>query len=154
MLTLGPLKAHMLVFVTQMVSTCTVCRVRKCVYMYIDVNKTWLKCQGLRSPDKQTSVLCHLLLQPSGLRDSHYYATKTRRKFEEHVHFLKSFENQKEVLCTCMALTLHACVKFMDTTVTPSLLVLLPPSLTPAYLSSCLTLPSPPPPSAIARPGQ
>jgi hypothetical protein len=36
--------------------------------------------------------------KPSGLRDSHYYATKTRRKIEEHVHFLKSFENYREPL--------------------------------------------------------
>lgn len=36
--------------------------------------------------------------KPSGVRGSHYYATKTRRKFEEHVHFLKSFDNHREPL--------------------------------------------------------
>ncbi|CAI8012638.1 Ankyrin repeat domain-containing protein 27 [Geodia barretti] len=36
--------------------------------------------------------------KPSGVRGSHYFATKTRRKFEEHVHFLKSFENHREPL--------------------------------------------------------
>jgi hypothetical protein len=36
--------------------------------------------------------------KPSGVRGNHYFATKTRRKFEEHVHFLKSFENHREPL--------------------------------------------------------
>ena len=38
-----------------------------------------------------------LLLQPSAVRGHHDYSIRTRRTFEEHVQFLKSFENHREV---------------------------------------------------------
>ena len=51
------------------------------------------------------------LFQPSGVRSSHYFATKTRRKFDEHVHFLKSFEGYREVgLSVVPPITVEGCV--------------------------------------------